>query len=243
MPVLVSIPYSPWSIRTRLALRAMAVPVSHRAYTPMVSEPRLRLALGSWTGRITLPVLLSDDGSAIMDSLEIVGWASERAAAPLIPAGSAPEVEAWNTHADAMLDTGRARTTRRVLGDPTALKESLPPPIRALGPLGLAIGRKAARDLLTKYPADPSAEVLTHGLDTLRQALGGGTVSPSKRLLGRLTYADVTAAVGLSFVSPHAKHPLGPAARRCWTEPELAPGYGDLLEWRDSVMAELASMP
>jgi len=246
MPTLASIAYSPWSLRARLALRALGVRYRHWEYTPTLSELRLRWALGRWRGKVTVPVLLLDDGTVLDDSYDIVMWADAQAGHRLIPPGSEAEVRHWNDVAERLLATGRLRTTARVLASPEALRDSLPPPVGMLGPLGMAIGRDAARRLLDKYAGADELSVMTEALDTLRQALTRGEarpVRPEDRLLGdRLTYADLTAAVGLSFVKPHRKHPLSDSARVCWTEPELVDSAPDLLAWRDAVTEEVREM-
>ena len=245
MPTLVSISYSPWSIRTRLALAAMGTAVQHRDYLPGLSEPRLRAELRRWTGRVTVPVLLLDDGTVLDDSLDIVLWASGRTARPLVPADRATDVRHWNGVADRMLAVGRLRTTRRVLEAPAALQASLPRPLDSLGPLGSAVGRLAARQLLRKYAGSSDLEALRAGTETLRAGLTHGarrSVRTTDRLLGStLTYADLTCAVGLSFVRPHPQHPLAEAARDCWTEAALLDTVGDLLAWRDAVLEAVST--
>lgn len=237
MPLLVHIPYSPWSVRARLALGAQGVPFTARPYTPTLSEPWLRWRLRRPFGRVTVPALLPDDGPPVLDSLDIVAWGAARSDRPLVTGPEREAIRTWNAAADAMLDAGRARTALRVLDDAEALAESLPPPVRRLGPLGRAIGRDATRRLYRKYGGDardPAAwhDVLARGLEQLAGALRG-----REWLLDRFTYADVTMAVGLSFVRPHADAPLGPRSRDRWSEPDLAERHGDLLAWRDRVIA------
>ncbi len=246
MPTLVCIAYSPWSIRTRFALDAMGVPYRKREFIPTLSELRLRVELRKPTGKLTVPVMLLDDGTALTDSFDIVWWDSQQSDHPLISADHLEAARHWDAVAEELLSTGRLRTTRRVLANPAALEASLPGAIRALGPLGRAIGQDAAKRLLTKYPGSDSLVRMSAALDTLRSGLTGGedrAVAPEDRLLGHtLTYADLTCAVGLSFVRPHAKHPLHDAARACWTEPELSDTHADLLAWRDAVTTEVRSM-
>jgi len=246
MPTLVSIAYSPWSIRTRFALDAMGVRYEKRAYIPVLSEPRLRFGLRRFTGKVTVPVMFLDDGTVLDDSLDIVLWANSRSDRPLVPEGEVDTVRTWNGVAEVLLAAGRLRTTRRLQNTPEALSESLPSPIRMLGPVGMVIGRDATRRLLEKYPADDTLDRMTEALGSLRAALTRGEdrpVAPTDRLItDRLTYADITCAVGLSFVKPHDKHPLGPVSRQCWTEPDLADHNPDLLQWRDAVMAEARAL-
>lgn len=236
-PLLVHIPYSPWSVRARLALDVQGVPYRSRAYVPTLSEPGLRWKLRRARARVTLPILFPPDGPPVEDSLDIALWGAARAKEPIVTDAERDDVIAWDAAASAMLEAGRARTTGRVAADPEALRESLPPEVRWTGPLGLAIGRDAARRLLVKYGAggrtqDDWHHVLAEGCEKLRAGLGG-----RDWLLGRFTYADLTAAIGLSFVRPHERAPLGPRSRERWTEPDLAERYADLLAWRDRVIA------
>ncbi|MFT4626864.1 MAG: glutathione S-transferase [Myxococcota bacterium] len=236
-PTLVSIPFSPWSIRAKLALEAMGVPFALRTYVPGVSEPRVRLELRRPVGRLTLPVLLHD-GPPIDDSLAIVKWGSARSERPLITAESSGAVEYWCRVADRLLAAGRIRTTHKVLGDPDALSESLPAFMQPLGPLGLAVGRAEAHRLLRKYdngagPAAQSAR-MREQLQVIAEALGSRDT-----MLPEFSYADVALAVGLSFVQPHRSHPLGARARSCWTSDDLSAGFASLLEWRDRVYVEI----
>lgn len=242
MPVLVHIPYSPWSARTRVAFEAMGVPFTGQVYIPTLSEPSLRFALRDPFGRITLPVLFPEDGPPVRDSLDIVRWAATRSPRPLITAQSLDGVVLWNARADGWLEAGRARTTPRVMADREALRESIPLFLRPLGPIGLAVGWDAAARILRKYQArrrtpEEWKAVLATGLAELRAALAG-----REWLLGAFSYADLTAAFGLSFVQPHAAAPLGPRSRIAWTEADLAEEYADLLAWRDRVVDHAKSL-
>lgn len=241
MHELVFIAYSPWSLRARLALDAQGVPWKGRPYIPQISEPGLRWRLKKVVGKVTTPVLFPDDGPPITDSFDIAAWAASRSARPLITSANRAQCQAFNDLADRALEAGRIRTTRRVRADAEALRESLPPPVRALGPVGLAIGRKASGDLISKYAVgDNSDEAMLvemrAALTKLADALQG-----RDWLLDEFSYADITAAAGLSFVKPHESTPLGPRSRALWTEETLAQEFGELLAWRDRVIAEAKS--
>ena len=241
-PLLVHIPYSPWSVRARMALDAQGVAYRPQAYTPTLSELGVRWKLGRARGRMTLPILFPADGPPLEDSLDIALWGAARSTRPIVADAERAEVIAWNDAASAMLEAGRARTTVRVTADPEALRESIPPQIRWMGPIGLAIGRDGGRRLLRKYGADGRTSedwlrVMAEGCGRLRSSLAG-----REWLLGRFTYADLTAAIGLSFVRPHEKAPLGPRSRERWTEPDLAEQYADLLLWRDRVLAHVRAL-
>lgn len=238
MPTLYIAPFSPWSMRARIALDAQGI--SYRAvhYVPTVSEPGLRWRLGDWRGRVTVPVLIPDDGPAVRESFGIAAWGAVRSARPLLTAHNRAACERIDALSNRALEAGRARTTRLVHDDAAALRESMPPAVAALGPLGRAIDRKATWDLLKKYGAEGVTEPeavarLRSALVELRGALAG-----QQWLLGEFSYADVTGAMALGFVSPHARAPLGPASRPLWTVEALASEFADLVAWRDRVVDE-----
>lgn len=226
-------------MRARLALDAQGIPYRAVHYVPTVSEPVLRWRLRDWRGRVTVPVLIPDDGPPLRESFEIASWGAARSARPLITAQNRGGCEHIDDLSNRALEAGRARTTQLVSGNAAALRESLPPVVAALGPLGRAIGRKATRDLLRKYGAERVTEAeavarLRSALLELRAALAG-----REWVLGEFSYADVTGAMALGFVSPHARAPLGPASRPLWTVEPLAAEFADLVSWRDRVVDEV----
>lgn len=240
MHTLVGVAYSPWTLRARMGLDLQGIPYAFEPYLPMVGEPWLRVRLRDLRTPVSVPILFRQNGAPLRDSFEIACWAAEARApgrAPLITAENQAEVAHWNQVASRLLETGRIRTTERVLQDPEALQDSVPPPLNGLGWLTERIGRMGARHLMSRY-ADPGRtsswcwEQMVASLDTIRAALGGG-----ETLLDAPSYADLTCATALCFVRPHHSVPLGPVARRCWTEPELAADYADLLDWSDRVFA------
>lgn len=234
-PVLVSIGFSPWSLRAKMALDLAEVKYRKKEYLPTVGEPWLRWQLGRWRGPVTVPVLLSGDGPPLTDSFDIAAWASSRGAPWLVPPAERAAITRWNEVANRALEAGRLRTTRRVLASPAGLLDSLPPPVRALGPLAPVIGRRVAGGLLEKYGGarldDAACEAqLVAALEALREGLQG-----RDWLCGAFSYADITGAAALSFVSPHAKAKIGDLSRSLWTEPHLADRFAELLSWRDRV--------
>ena len=204
MARLVSISYSPWSLRARMALQAMGVSYHTHPYTPTLSEPWLRWQLGRWTGPVTVPVLLREDGPPLTDSLDIARWGSAQADEPLLPPALDAAICGWNDTADALLEAGRLRTTRRVMADPPALAESLPAAVGALGPVGLVVGRHACRRLLAKYGSADSDDAACLARMEASLARIDGALTGDWLLEDRLTYADITVAVALSFVR-HAR--------------------------------------
>ncbi len=234
---LVHIPYSPWSRRVRLALRRMGVSVDLKLYTPTLSEPWLRWRLKRWRGRLSVPVLLRDDGPALTDSFDIVCWGSDRSDAPLAQPHLRDGLREWNARAEAALSAGRQLTTLEVLEDNVALRASLPPPMKTLGPLGSVIGRDACWRLLEKYGdgRTPPAweEDLRCYVEDLDRRLEAGD-----HLLGEPSYADLLAATGLAFVRPDARSRVPEEALHCWTRHELVEAHPRVFAWQERVLSE-----
>lgn len=236
-PHLVSLPYSPWSLKAKWALDHHRVRYRLGTHLPMLGEPLLRLRTGRWSGKVSVPILLTEAG-AVMESDAIARWADAHGEGePLFPPGLEAEIERWNDIADEVLDAGRARVIERSLASREALLESVPGP-RVLGPLLVPVGKMGARFLARKYGSDRAGgrEVIERGLATLREALDGDPF-----LVGdRFTFADVAMAAALACVRPPGARwdHLGDASRACWTDEGLAEEYAELLEWRDGLFED-----
>src|SRR4051812_15683513 len=99
----VAIDYSPWSEKARWALDLRRVPYREEAYVPMLGELPLRLRLRRFTGPMTVPVLFTEDGRALTDSLAIARFAEEVGrGAPLFPSGRDGEIARWNERSEAI---------------------------------------------------------------------------------------------------------------------------------------------
>jgi len=233
-PTLYHIHFSPWSERARWALDHHRVPHRRVAHLPMLGEPLLRLRARRLRGRVSVPLLI-DRGEIKTDSLEIARWAEERGSgAPLFPGEASSEIERLNALAEMMAAAGRARTTARVAADPDALRETLPGPLRATGPVGMMAGRMGAQFIAQKYgfarsDLDAHERILRESLAEIRSVLDGGDY-----FLSDFSYADVAVAASFQFLRPVGDRyiRLGPAGTRAWTDP-LASDHEDLLAWRD----------
>jgi|OM-RGC.v1.011047605 Glutathione S-transferase len=238
--VLIHLPISAWSRRARQALALEGIPHRRQVYVPTVGEPSLRWRTGRWRGPVHVPVLLPEGERAIMDSTEIAAWASGHGEANLLPDGLRPSVEEVVGLAEAALGAGRIRATRRVLDDPAALRESLPPALAWLGPSGVPIAASVARGLIRKYDAPVAADVeraLADAIEALATRVGDGPYL----LDGRLTWADLAAASALTFVRPAGDMALGDRTRAAFTHELLAERFADLLAWRAAIDAEAAA--
>jgi glutathione S-transferase len=233
-----AIPYSPWSEKARWALDLRGVPRREVAYSPFLGEAALRVRLRRFSGKITVPVLFTEDGRALGDSFEIARFAEEVGrGATLFPAGREAEIARWNARSEEILRAGRALSVAKAMDEPAAREEALPRGVPgALRPL---MGRAGVALLRAKYGLglDREAEVkiIVEGLREWRAALGG------RRYLGdALSYAEVTMAVSLQLAAPVADAyiRLGRATRRVCTHEPIVKEYADLVAWRDALYAE-----
>ncbi|MCA9538716.1 MAG: glutathione S-transferase [Myxococcales bacterium] len=237
-PILVHLPYSPWSQKARWALDHHALSYRSQTYLPMLGEPWLRAKTKRWSGRLTIPIWIEGE-KVVMDSFDIARRADELGErSPLFIAGREAAIDAWNTRSEAMLSAGRALTTDAVSRDAEALIENVPAPMRRVRRVGEAVGRAGARYLQKKYAFSPEQaaadrETLRAGCEALRNAL-----KKERYLFGTFSYADITMAMGLTFIEPPARAPIGPKSRPHWRRDDLAETYRDLLDWRDGLLAD-----
>lgn len=236
MPTLIHLPYSAWSERARWALDHHRLRAARVVHVPGPGELLLRARTGRWRGRVTVPVLVLDDGTVLDDSLAIGRWADANGQGPKLLADE-PHALRWHAVADDLADAGRVLATRASLRDDAALREMIPGFLRVLGPLALPIARRSAQGLLDKYDPAVTSDAAAHArveaaLAGIRAGLDGrATLGPT------FSWADLVVASALDFVRPRASGPLGPASRRAWTIPDLAERYADVLAWRDAVYA------
>lgn len=230
--LLVGESFSPWTQKARWALEHCGLPFGYREYTPTLSEPRLRWRMRQWTGAVSVPVLLID-AQVVRGSWDIARHADAQAGDGRL--GDFAAIAAWNELSEAALAEIRTRVVRGVLASPPALDEALagllPAPLRP--PLRF-VARDAARRLDRKYQHLLVPGALRRALERLREGLDR---SGSGYLFARFGYADIAMAVVLEGIAPIARTepPLGPTHRRCWSDPQLAQEFSDLLDWRASL--------
>lgn len=235
--------YSPWSERARWALDHHHLAHEKAEHVPVLGVPVLRVAARRPTGRVSVPLLIDGD-EVVMGSFEIAQHAERKGSGePLFPPGEAAAIERWNQVGDGMLDAGRVLIALHIGQDREAQREATP----GFVPEGLkgavAAGAGVVSSLLArKYGfsgvSDATARAQAReGLLKLRSALGSGKT----HLVGdAFSYADLLMAASLQFLRPVADlyMPIGPATRRCWSNPDLADEFADLLAWRDRIYAE-----
>jgi glutathione S-transferase len=230
--------YSPWTIKARWALDHHGVPYDYTEHVPMLGEGRLRWKARRPTGKVTVPLLVTD-GDPIMDSLEIARYAERHGrGAPLFPAARRSEIDAWNARSERVLAAGRGLVVARTARSERAKEEALPPFVPE--PLRAAMRPVATSGLMffrLKYGLGEVSEgerraVIAAELRALREALGGKSY-----LLGDFSYADVAMAVTLQLVRPAdtARMRESAGTREAWADPALEEELGDLVAWRDEI--------
>ncbi|MFT3765401.1 MAG: glutathione S-transferase [Minicystis sp.] len=244
MNELLGLSYSPWTEKARWALDVRRVPYRLRHYQPLIGEPALRLKLRRLAGRVSVPVLTTEDGRVIADSADIARWADARGEGPtLFPAEHEAAIDRFVALSERAMAAGRGLSLERMLADDAALAEMVPGPIRrTLGPIAVRVGRLGVARTLRKYDGhraggDVHRRALIAALDEIRAALAEAPAGETPRtLLGRFTFADIAAAQALVFVEPPATGlKLGVASRRSFSDPELRERYADLIAWRDDL--------
>jgi len=243
---LISLSYSPWSEKARWALDHRRIPYRRVPYQPMIGEPALRLRMRKLTGPLSVPVLFDGyrwyDGSwAIARFAETTGKGE-----PLFPDGTLDDIAGWDATSERALAAGRALGLPRILDDREALTELVPPPLRrALGPLAVPTAAFGIRRTMRKYGTTRQSDrehdrvlhdALTRIRDHLQPTEGGGP----ETLLGRFTYADVTAAQIIQFVEPESigKFRIAASSARAYRHDAYAREFADLAQWRDALYAQ-----
>ncbi len=241
MSTLVGLKYSPWSERVRWVAAHHGVEHRYVEHQPVFGELGLRRKAGSVLRKATVPLWIDDDSSVgvLRDSLDIarridaIGGAEK-----LFPSHAEAEITAWNRRSEAALSAGRVLFFERLLGDPDARREAIPPFVpKPLHGLAMPTTKSAIRFMQRKYLAREGdaarleAEII-EVLEALRAAVKGRAT-----ILESFSYADITAAVMLQMVEPVADRfiRLRPATRNVWRHPRFAERFGDLAAWRDAL--------
>src|SRR5688572_19507793 len=111
------IPFSPWSLKARFALRHHGIEVRGRVYTPLIDELGLRVRLRKLGGRVTVPILFTPHG-VLTDSWAIASFADRIGkGASLMPRGKEDLLEKWNAASERLMNSGRARSIVRASRD------------------------------------------------------------------------------------------------------------------------------
>ena len=241
MSELCGLSYSPWTQKARWALEHHRISFRYVEHVPMLGEPALRWRARRPTGKVTVPVFVTDSGP-VMDSLLIAELAERHGSGPpLFPTGKRGDIGAWNAASERALGAGRglvvARTARNEQAKAEALPSFVPSPLRpamtGVASMGIAFFR-------WKYSLDAEGEeqrraAIAGELRALRAALRG-----RPHLLDGFTYADIAMSVVLQLVQPASDQywSLRPGTREAWRDPALEVDFRDLVEWRDQLFAK-----
>lgn len=205
---------------------------------PLVGELALRMRAKGTRGKVSVPLLVDDEGQSVQGSLAIGEWVDARGKKqkPLFPKGARERIAALYDALEDPLSAARERFVRDLASDRDAQLESLPPALRAL-PFATLSARIGTAFVANKYNARIGSvdDRIRSGLRAVREALGG-----RKYVLDDFLFADI---VGTSIVQ--AIHPIDdaflefpPATRRLWEHPKLLKEFPDLVEWRDATYAK-----
>ncbi|HRP69036.1 MAG TPA: glutathione S-transferase N-terminal domain-containing protein [Turneriella sp.] len=238
--------YSPWSTQARWALDHHIIRYRYTEHVPLITNVQLRLAAKNFTGKLTVPLLVTDT-RVFDDSWHIVNYADRTGhREKLIPLDKADQIRAWHDLSDAANKANRIIATDATSHNEAAKRAALPDFIPEFAKDTLTpLADMAAAYLSIKYDfrhaivAEEKRKV-REALTKVRQALKGKNF-----IYDTFTYADITASGPLAFVSPVADKyiPLKPALREAFTQKDLATEFADLVEWRDKLYADKRGMP
>lgn len=238
---LIGMPLSVATQRVLWAFDYTEVPYQFEEYLPQISTPWLRLRTRRFTGPISVPVLLGDDGLCLLDSWDIAQRVDQdQPLAGLIPAVSLDQVQVMNQLSEAIFNAARILLVGRMLQDEDALLDAFPPsfPAWSKRPM-LPLMRRTFRMLAKKY-GEPGVsdrdqlQRLENCLLQVRRQLDG-----KPYLLDRgFCYADMTVIAALAMVQPVRKDPQLPMTpyERASTCAELVEPFADVFAWRDGVV-------
>jgi len=243
---LISLLISPYSERCKFALKVagMLDDIEIVNYSPMVDELYLRRVLWNWNfqTRVTVPVLVFQDGKKIDDSVRISRWAADNSGGKLVNPGD-EIMNKINRLCDEALEAGRFRCLTRCAASSEFDAEMLPPPARLLPNVVISsMFGMVNRYMLRKY-ANPDM-TMDSEFERLRSALrelnemrlkNGG-----KFIVGdSLSVADIIVTSTMAFFPLTTGHSrLGPVMTKLMHEPELVAEFTGFIAWRDDLYAK-----
>jgi glutathione S-transferase len=235
-PTLVGLHYSPWTHRAQWALDHHHIGYEFEHYLPVVGEPFLRLRARKFTGKISVPVLLTPHG-AIVDSIAIARHADSMGSGSKLYDGHESAVARFVEIAESGLDAARGLVMRAIEANPRAQEESvsLPLPSALKGPTARFGTIMLTRKWNARLPAAEAEQRLVRALEQLRAALDGRDY-----LDHEFSLADIVMAGLVQAIKPvDDKYiRLKPGTREAWTRPTLAARFGDLVGWRDVLFSK-----
>ena len=230
---LYAISYSPWSQIAAWALSAREIPFQYKHYTPVLSEPLIRLRSGYWTGTVSMPIIRIEkryvrDTFNILEAIDEV----EAKGPPLLTSAAARD---WVEKAMHMSAARRGCITRATANSNAALDESNTLfRSRIAKTCSRPIARAVAKKIARKYD-DPDVAIARSILTDLTQAL-----KDTRYLTGTFSAADIAMGVTMDVVAPPDDRYVkrGPHTRLLWADENLKRDFPEAIAWRDALYAQ-----
>jgi glutathione S-transferase len=229
--------HSPWSERARWALYHHKIEFEEREHVPLIGELALRIRAKNTKGKVSVPLLVDDDGHSVQGSFAIgehvdaIGKKEK-----LFPEGSREKIEALYDALEDPLAAAREGFVRDLPTSREAQLEAIPPFMRAL-PFAAMSARIGVAFVANKYNARIGSvnDRIRDGLRAVRDALAG-----KDYVLDSFSFADI---VGTSIVQAIAPGDdkyvrIPPGTRALWNHAKLQKEFAELVAWRDRVYAK-----
>ncbi len=231
-PVLYCIEISPWSEKARWALDFHKLPYEKVEYISLFMAPMLKLKTlfkRRFTKKLTLPLLI--DGSEVYtDSFDIALYAENKAKSEyLCPKADFDRIKRLDELSERLLNVFRAQVFKRTKTNHQAKLERLSFLPEKQRESAAKWVDPMIRFLEKKYPVDESESGFAL-LEEIRTEL-----DDRPYVLNEFSYADITLAQPLQFVTPVGNQyiSLGDQQRKTMEDVELAKEFKDLIDWRD----------
>eukprot|EP01025_Chloroclados_australasicus_P060591 TRINITY_DN7792_c0_g2_i1.p1 TRINITY_DN7792_c0_g2~~TRINITY_DN7792_c0_g2_i1.p1 ORF type:complete len:256 (+),score=20.52 TRINITY_DN7792_c0_g2_i1:138-905(+) len=244
-PELVYGTVSPWSARARWALEVNGVKYKRVVYTPLLSEFSLRLKLGDYFGKVSVPIMFistHNEKKVLRDSFEIALWGNQNRAEgtrDLFPSDCIEQIREWSKLADDILNYGRIQSFEKVKKDPNALKEQTPDGFKWTGTSGAWMTGCIVSLLQGKYSEAGGGPERQKAYSALLKAQTTLNSKQNKFLIGdSFSYADIVITVATYLVKPPQSqfYTIGQATSACCVLEDLAEEFSDIILWRDDIL-------
>jgi glutathione S-transferase len=233
-PVLYIIEISPWSEKARWALDFHKLTYEPVEYISLFMAPTVKLKTlfkRKLTKKLTIPLLI--DGSEVYtDSFDIALHADKKVGSELLfPKADYDKIKRLNALSDRLLNIFRAQVFHRTKTNHQAKLERLIFVPEKQREFLTKTVNPMIRFLEKKYPVSES-ESASSLLEKIRAELGDRPY-----VLDEFSFADITLAMPLQFVSPVDNQyiDLGYHVKKTMEDIELAKEFKDLIDWRDQL--------
>jgi glutathione S-transferase len=234
IPVLYCIGISPWSEKARWALDFHGVSYEKVEYQVLAMAPLLKFKARKkrkFTDKLTVPLMIDGD-EIYTDSFDIARYAERQGGSEqLFPEQDIQRIQRLDSLSERLLNLLRAEVFDRTKGNHQAKVERLSFVSEKWRERAVPVLDYMVNFLEKKYPV-PAEESASTLLQEIRAELNGRPY-----VLDDFSYADITLAQPLQFVSPLGGpyYRLGEAQIKTMEDVELAREFSDLIEWRDAL--------